>query len=65
METPWSTDKTLFVITPVCPGNREEAMKHLDINQIKEIIPTRHPFALLLDAVEDYEPGSMQWGINA
>ena len=31
-------------------------MKHLDINQIKDIIPHRHPF-LLLDNVEDYEPG--------
>lgn len=31
-------------------------MKHLDINQIKEIIPHRHPF-LLLDYIEDYEPG--------
>ena len=27
----------------------------LDINQIKEIIPHRHPF-LLLDYIEDYEP---------
>lgn len=31
-------------------------MNHLDINEIKEIIPHRHPF-LLLDYVEDYEPG--------
>lgn len=31
-------------------------MKHLDVRQIKEIIPHRHPF-LLLDYVEDYEPG--------
>ena len=31
-------------------------MKHLDIKQIQEIIPHRHPF-LLLDYVEDYEPG--------
>ena len=31
-------------------------MKHLDINQIKEIIPHRHPF-LLVDYIEDYEPG--------
>ena len=31
-------------------------MKHLDINQIREIIPHRHPF-LLLDYVEDYEAG--------
>ena len=28
-------------------------MNHLDINQIKEIIPHRHPF-LLLDYIEDY-----------
>ena len=31
-------------------------MKHLDINDIKKIIPHRHPF-LLLDYIEDYEPG--------
>ncbi len=31
-------------------------MKHLDVKQIQEIIPHRHPF-LLLDYVEDYEPG--------
>ena len=31
-------------------------MKHLDINQIKEIIPHRHPF-LLVDCVEELEPG--------
>ena len=31
-------------------------MKHLDIKGIQEIIPHRHPF-LLLDYVEDYEPG--------
>ena len=36
-------------------------MKHLDINQIKEIIPHRHPF-LLLDASEDYEPGEYAGG---
>ena len=29
-------------------------MNHLDINQIKEIIPHRHPF-LLVDYIEDYE----------
>ena len=31
-------------------------MNHLNINQIKEIIPHRHPF-LLLDNIEDYVPG--------
>ncbi|MGI6017451.1 MAG: 3-hydroxyacyl-ACP dehydratase FabZ [Marvinbryantia sp.] len=31
-------------------------MKRLDVKQIQEIIPQRHPF-LLLDYVEDYEPG--------
>ncbi len=31
-------------------------MNHLDISQIKEIIPHRHPF-LLVDYIEDYEPG--------
>ena len=36
-------------------------MKHLDINQIKEIIPHRHPF-LLVDYIEDYEPGQFAVG---
>ena len=31
-------------------------MNHLDINQIKEIIPHRHPF-LLFDTIEELEPG--------
>ena len=38
-------------------------MNHLDINQIKEIIPHRHPF-LLLDYIEDYEPGEYAVGYN-
>lgn len=36
-------------------------MNHLDINQIMEIIPHRHPF-LLLDYIEDYEPGKYAVG---
>ncbi len=36
-------------------------LKHLDINEIKEIIPHRHPF-LLLDYIEDYEPGEYAVG---
>ena len=36
-------------------------MKHLDINQIKEISPHRHPF-LLVDYIEDYEPGEFAVG---
>ena len=36
-------------------------MNHLDINQIKEIIPHRHPF-LLVDYIEDYEPGEFAVG---
>lgn len=36
-------------------------MKHLDITQIKEIIPHRHPF-LLLDYIEDYKPGQYAVG---
>ena len=38
-------------------------MKHLDIKQIQEIIPHRHPF-LLVDYIEDYEPGEFAVGIN-
>ena len=34
---------------------------NLDINQIKEIIPHRHPF-LLIDYIEDYEPGQFAVG---
>ena len=36
-------------------------MRHLDINQIKEIIPHRHPF-LLVDYIEDFEPGQYAVG---
>ncbi|MCI8381013.1 MAG: 3-hydroxyacyl-ACP dehydratase FabZ [Lachnospiraceae bacterium] len=36
-------------------------MNHLNIEQIKEIIPHRHPF-LLLDYIEDYEPGEYAVG---
>ena len=36
-------------------------MNHLNINQIKEIIPHRHPF-LLLDYIEDYVPGEFGFG---
>ena len=36
-------------------------MNHLDINQIKEIIPHRHPF-LLVDYIEDYVPGEYAVG---
>ncbi|MCI8328020.1 MAG: 3-hydroxyacyl-ACP dehydratase FabZ [Lachnospiraceae bacterium] len=36
-------------------------MNHLDINQIKEIIPHRHPF-LLVDYIEDYVPGEFAVG---
>ena len=36
-------------------------MKQLDIAEIQEIIPHRHPF-LLLDYIEDYEPGEYAIG---
>ena len=36
-------------------------MNHLDINQIQEIIPHRHPF-LLIDYIEDYAPGEFAVG---
>lgn len=38
-------------------------MNHLDINQIKDIIPHRHPF-LLIDYIEDYVRVSMLLDIN-
>lgn len=36
-------------------------MKHLTIKEIQEIIPHRHPF-LLVDFIEDYEPGEFAVG---
>ena len=36
-------------------------MKSLHINEIKEILPHRYPF-LLLDRIEDYEPGQYAIG---
>ena len=36
-------------------------MKHLNIKQIEEILPHRHPF-LLVDYIEDYEPGKFAVG---
>ena len=36
-------------------------MNHLNIKQIQEIIPHRHPF-LLIDEIEDYEPGEYAVG---
>ena len=36
-------------------------MKHLGIEEIKKIIPHRHPF-LLVDYIEDYEPGEYAVG---
>ncbi|MGO5051597.1 3-hydroxyacyl-ACP dehydratase FabZ [Lachnospiraceae bacterium LCP25S3_G4] len=36
-------------------------MNKLDINQIREIIPHRHPF-LLVDYIEDYVPGEYAIG---
>ena len=40
-------------------GNMEG--RHLTINEIKEIIPLRHPF-LLIDYIEDYQPGEFAVG---
>ena len=40
-------------------GNMEG--RHLTINEIKEIIPHRHPF-LLIDYIEDYQPGEFAVG---
>ena len=39
----------------------EIELKHLDVKQIEEIIPHRHPF-LLVDYIEDYEPGEYAVG---
>ena len=36
-------------------------MKHLGIKEIQKIIPHRHPF-LLVDYIEDYEPGEFAVG---
>ncbi len=39
----------------------KENKNSLDINQIQEIIPHRHPF-LLIDCIEDYKPGEYAVG---
>ena len=39
-------------------------MNSLNVEQIQEIIPHRHPF-LLLDRIEDYEPGQYAVGYKA
>lgn len=36
-------------------------MNHLDIKEIEKILPHRHPF-LLVDCIEDYEPGKFAVG---
>lgn len=36
-------------------------MRALNVEQIQEIIPHRHPF-LLVDAIEDFEPGEFAVG---
>lgn len=38
-------------------------MRHLGISEIQKIIPHRHPF-LLLDEIEDFEPGQYAVGIK-
>ncbi len=38
-------------------------MNHLNIKQIEEILPHRHPF-LLVDYIEDYEPENLLLAIN-
>ena len=40
---------------------RAKSMKHLGIKEIQKIIPHRHPF-LLVDYIEDYEPGEYAVG---
>ena len=47
-------------------NGRKEAdiMNSLTVEQIQEIIPHRHPF-LLLDRIEDYEPGQYAVGYKA
>ena len=42
-------------------GWRAKSMKHLGIKEIQKIIPHRHPF-LLVDYIEDYEPGEYAVG---
>ena len=39
-------------------------MNSLNVEQIQEIIPHRHPF-LLIDKIEDYEPGQYAVGYKA
>ena len=39
-------------------------MNSLNVEQIQEIIPHRHPF-LLIDKIEDYEPGQYAVGYKS
>ena len=39
----------------------EREKRHLSVKEICEIIPHRHPF-LLVDYIEDYEPGEFAVG---
>ena len=41
-----------------------ETKKSLNIEQIQQIIPHRHPFCLI-DRIEDYEPGEFAIGYKA
>ncbi len=36
----------------------------MGVKEIQEIIPHRHPF-LLVDCIEELEPGCAPWDINA
>ena len=46
-------------------GRKEaDIMNSLTVEQIQEIVPHRHPF-LLLDRIEDYEPGQYAVGYKA
>ena len=38
-------------------------MNSLNVKEIEAILPHRHPF-LLVDAIEDYEPGNTRWATN-
>lgn len=61
---PWSTDSRCFGLSDrgrTVLLMEVSNMKSLNINQIKEIIPHRHPF-LLIDRIEDYEPGQYAVG---
>ena len=57
----WNTGSRFLLWKNRTKTDMENPMKQLNIMQIQELIPHRHPF-LLIDGIEDYEPGEYAVG---